>query len=108
MFGFWKKAEKTVDAQVEDIKKTLKVILDDEGNVRPGVTGEQVRQATKTIDEVVKIYDNISKKVESINTDQEKINAKSAKIRQEIMDNEEGLAEFIRRTMPYSSTFIGL
>lgn len=56
MSDFAKNVEKTVDEQTEEVKRNLNLLLDEEGNVRKGVTSTQIQDATETIQALVRRY----------------------------------------------------
>ena len=60
MFGFWKNKEKLLDEQMAEMKENISLLVDETGEVRDGVTPEQVREATAKINELGAIYQHIS------------------------------------------------
>ena len=104
MFGFFDKAEKTIENQVAELKEDLKKILDNDGNVRPGVTGGQVRSAIATVKGVIESYNKISNSANELVDDYQQLEKDKAKLRDKF--KKQGIEDVLKR-MPMASAIMG-
>ena len=104
MFEFFKKAEKTIDNQVEELKGTLSEILDDEGRVKPGVTSEQVRAASATVKGVANSYNKIAETSRGLADEYKELADDKAELRAKY--KRQGIDDILRK-MPTVSALLG-
>ena len=106
MFGFQKKTESIIDKQVADLKATLDLLLDENGEARPGVTSEQIKSATKTVSDVTAIYNKINKEERAILAEQKAINVEIDSLKQRVVDAD--LTNVVRSEMSLTAALLGL
>ncbi len=109
MFEFWKKAEETVDTQVEELKKLSTELIepDDKGGykARPGIMVEQIQKASETAKRVQNAYDDIGVDLSGYRKEVATIDKKTADVRERALKT--GTAKYYAQS-PVLKALLGL